>query len=138
MRIWIVIGALNAFVAVALGAFAAHGLRGSVPEADLAIFQTGAHYHIVHALALVAVGLLAGHVASWRTTAAGVLFFAGSILFSGSLYYLGISGSRALVMVTPLGGLAFLLGWLMVALAALGLRPAGARRDQAAASSSSP
>ena len=125
MRTWIVIGALNAFVAVALGAFAAHGLRGSVPEADLAIFQTGAHYHIVHSLALVAVGLLAAHRASWRITAAGGLFFAGSILFSGSLYYLGITGSRALVMVTPVGGLAFLLGWLMVALAALGLRPGG-------------
>lgn len=127
MRIWIVIGALNAFVAVALGAFATHGLRGSVPEADLAIFNTGAHYHIVHALALVAVGLLAAHASSWRTNAAGVLFFVGSILFSGSLYYLGITGSRALVMVTPLGGLAFLLGWLMVALAALGLQPIATR-----------
>ncbi len=84
-----------------------------------ASFQTGAHYHIVHALALVAVGLLAAHGSSWRTNAAGVLFFAGSILFSGSLYYLGITGSRALVMVTPVGGLASLLGWLMVALSRL-------------------
>lgn len=127
MRTWIVIGALNAFVAVAMGAFATHGLRGSVPDADLAIFTTGAQYHIVHSLALVAVGLLAGHAASWRTTAAGVLFFAGTVLFSGSLYFLGMTGSRAMVMVTPMGGLAFLLGWLMVALAALGMRPAMAR-----------
>lgn len=124
MRTWIVIGALNGFVAVALGAFAAHGLRGSVPDADLAIFQTGAHYHLVHAVALVVVGLVGLHAKGWPAKAAGVLFFVGIVLFSGSLYVLGITGSRALVMITPVGGVAFLAGWLVLAWAGLRLKPA--------------
>lgn len=123
MRIWIVVGALNGFVAVALGAFGAHGLRGSVPEADLAVFNTGAHYHLVHAVALVAVGLLAAHARSWTVNAAGSLFVAGIVLFSGTLYFLGITGSRALVLLTPVGGVAFLAGWLMLAAAGLRAKP---------------
>jgi len=119
MRLWIVAGALNGFLAVAFGAFAAHGLRGRVPDADLAIFQTGAHYHLVHAVALVAVGLAAAHLKHRGVSAAGWLFLAGIVLFSGSLYVPGFTGSRALVMLTPVGGTAFLAGWLALAWAAI-------------------
>lgn len=124
MRTWIVIGALNGFLAVGLGAFAAHGLRGRVPEADLTIFQTGAHYHLVHAVAMVVVGLAALHLRHRGVSAAGWLFLVGILLFSGSLYSLGFTGSRALVMLTPVGGTAFLAGWLALAWAALRARPA--------------
>ncbi|MEW5420332.1 DUF423 domain-containing protein [Amorphus sp. 3PC139-8] len=123
MRIWLIIGALNGFLAVALGAFAAHGLRGSVPEADLTIFNTGAHYHLVHAVALVVVALVGLNAKGWPAKAAGILFLIGIVLFSGSLYFLGITGSRALVMITPVGGVAFLLGWLSLAMAGLRLKP---------------
>ncbi len=114
---WLFVGAVNGFLAVAAGAFAAHGLEGRIDAAALAIFQTAAHYHLIHGLAIVVAGLAAAarpraHTAAW-------LFLAGIVLFSGSLYILALTGSRALVLVTPLGGLAFLAGWAVLALAAL-------------------
>ena len=117
MQVWFVLAALNGFLAVALGAFGAHGLAAR-PAADLAAFRTGADYHMYHALALFAVGWLAANMPSGAVTLAGSAFLAGMLLFSGSLYFLGITGSRALVMITPVGGLAFLLGWLALAYAA--------------------
>lgn len=121
MKLFAVLGALNAFLAVALGAFAAHGLAARVPSEDLAIFETGARYHMYHALALFAVAWVISEGAGSLAQAAGWAFLAGMLLFSGSLYVLGITGSRALVMVTPVGGMAFLLGWALLAVAAFRL-----------------
>ena len=122
MKLWLILGAVNGFLSVALGAFAAHRLAGKVGEKELAAFETGARYHMYHALALLAVAWLAQHASTSLTQAAGWAFVAGMILFSGSLYYLGLTGSRALVLVTPVGGLAFLAGWALLAAAAAGLK----------------
>lgn len=117
---WLLIAAINGFLSVALGAFAAHGLQGRVSPADLAAFQTGAHYHMTHALALLAIAWLSAQQPKQRLIhAAGWGFLLGIGLFCGSLYILGFSGSRALVWLTPLGGLAFLSGWAALAGAAL-------------------
>ncbi|MDE1173477.1 MAG: DUF423 domain-containing protein [Parvibaculaceae bacterium] len=123
MRFWLFIAAANGFLAVALGAFAAHGLSGKVPDTDLAIFETGARYHMYHALALVIVAWLTSQTSSGLAQSAGWAFLLGIVLFSGSLYFLGITGSRALVLATPLGGVAFLAGWALIALSALRLPP---------------
>lgn len=120
MRLVVFLGALSGALAVALGAFAAHGLSGTIPASDLAGFETGARYHLVHALAMVAAGLLAAHGGGRAAVAGGLAFLLGTVLFSGSLYVLGLTGSRALVLVTPVGGVAFILGWILVAVAALG------------------
>ncbi len=111
---WIRIGALSAFFAVAFGAFGAHGLRDIAAPNDLAAFETGARYHLFHALALVMLGLMAP--GRGRDFAA-IGFLAGTVLFSGSLYVLGITGSRALVLLTPIGGVCFMAGWLILAFA---------------------
>ena len=106
------LGAVAAGVAVGLGAFGAHGLEGKVGAAELAAFLTGARYQMYHALTLIAVAWLAGKGFAVRLVAfTGWAFVAGTVLFSGSLYILGITGSRALVVLTPLGGLGFLAGW---------------------------
>jgi uncharacterized membrane protein YgdD (TMEM256/DUF423 family) len=119
---WLVLGALNAFLAVAAGAFGAHGLRARLSAELLTIFETGARYHMYHALGLMAVGLL-GHLRpSGLLTAAGWAMCAGILLFSGSLYALALSGVRALGAITPLGGLGFLVGWVLVAAAAWRMR----------------
>lgn len=123
MKLWLTIGALSGFVSVALGAFAAHGLQSRVGPTELAVFETGARYQMYHALALLAVGWVAAQGGGAFTSIAGWAFVAGTILFSGSLYYLGLTGSRALVLITPMGGVAFLIGWLSLALAAWSLRP---------------
>lgn len=122
MKIWLVAGAISGFLSVALGAFAAHGLQSRVGPAEIAVFETGARYQMYHALALLAVAWVAMQGSGTFATVAGWAFIIGTILFSGTLYYLGLTGSRALVMVTPVGGLAFLLGWAALAAAALSLR----------------
>src|ERR1700704_706783 len=114
-RLFFGLGALSAGLAVALGAFAAHGLRSRVSAEALATFETGARYHMYHALALLAVAWACARWPSAWASAAGWLFVAGTVLFSGSLYLLAVSGVRALGAVTPLGGLAFILGWLALA-----------------------
>src|SRR5262245_12562203 len=114
-RVFITLGALSGFVAVAAGAFGAHALRERLTANALDTFQTGAHYQIYHALALVGVGILLGRFSvdgSTWLTASGWLFVAGTILFSGSLYLLAMTDVRWLGAITPLGGVAFLLGWL--------------------------
>ncbi|WP_339831740.1 DUF423 domain-containing protein [uncultured Parvibaculum sp.] len=125
MRLWLTIGALSGLVSVALGAFAAHGLQARVGAAELAAFETGARYHMFHALALLAVAWVAAQGGGTFAQAAGWAFFVGTILFSGSLYYLGLTGSRALVLVTPIGGIAFLAGWLALAFSAWTLKNGG-------------
>lgn len=118
MKLWLLLGAVNGFLAVGFGAFGAHGLKARASAADLAAFETGAQYHMYHALALLAVAWASSQAPSPLTTTAGWAFTAGILLFSGSLYFLGLTGSRALVLVTPMGGTAFLIGWLCLALAA--------------------
>lgn len=114
-RVFFVLGSLSALSAVALGAFAAHGLRGRLAPEMLSGFEVGARYHMYHALALLAVGWAATRWPGGAVHAAGWLFCAGIVLFSGSLYLLALTGQRWLGAVTPLGGIAFLVGWLLLA-----------------------
>ena len=114
----VAVGAIFAFIAIALGAFAAHGLAERLPEAQLTIFRTGAQYQIYQALALVLLGLWCNQQQTQATGVAGC-WIAGIFLFSGSLYALALSGIRVLGAITPLGGLLFLGGWLGFAFRAL-------------------
>lgn len=123
-RLWLLLAALGGFTGVALGAFAAHGLKYRLSPEYLAVFQTGTHYQLIHALALFGVGLLALHRPGRWVNLAGGLFTAGILLFSGSLYLLTLSGVRGLGMITPFGGVAFLLGWLCLGLVAWRLKSA--------------
>ena len=118
MKLWLLLGAVNGFLAVGFGAFGAHGLKARASAVDLTAFETGAQYHMSHALALLAVAWVASNAPSSLATTAGWAFTVGILLFSGSLYYLGITGSRALVLVTPIGGTAFMIGWFCLAIAA--------------------
>jgi len=118
-RLWIATGAASSFVSVAAGAFGAHVLRARLETDLLAVFETGARYQMYHALALIAVGLLCARSPSTAGTVAGVGFGAGTVLFSGSLYLLALTGTRWLGAVTPVGGVAFLVGWVALAVAAL-------------------
>ncbi|HSC58242.1 MAG TPA: DUF423 domain-containing protein [Gemmatimonadales bacterium] len=117
-RTFAALGALSAGLAVAAGAFGAHALKGHLSAEDLAVFETGARYQMYHALALLAVAWAASRWPGPSVTAAGWLFVAGTILFSGSLYALALSGVRWLGAITPLGGVAFLAGWACLALGA--------------------
>lgn len=114
-RLFFALGSASAFLAVALGAFASHVLRGLLDADRLATFETGARYHFFHALALLAVAWAVDRWPGRATAAAGWLFVAGTLLFSGSLYLLALSGQGWLGAITPFGGLAFLLGWLLLA-----------------------
>jgi uncharacterized membrane protein YgdD (TMEM256/DUF423 family) len=118
-RTFLLIGALSGAVGVALGAFGAHGLRGRLPPDMLGVFETGVRYHMYHTLALLLVAVMADRVEGRLLTAAGWSFTAGIVLFSGSLYALATTGVTALGAVTPIGGLAFLLGWACLAVATL-------------------
>ncbi len=119
LRVFLALAALAGFSGVALGAFAAHGLKGRLSTEYLAVFQTGVQYQLIHALALFGVALLADRLPGRLVTAAGSLFVVGILLFSGSLYLLTLSGLGKLGMITPLGGVCFLAGWLCLGLAAL-------------------
>jgi uncharacterized membrane protein YgdD (TMEM256/DUF423 family) len=114
-RTFLALGAVLAGVGVAAGAFAAHALAGLVPPERIATFETAARYQVYHALALLAVGLLAERSAPRALRTAGWLFVAGTALFSGSLYLLVLTDTPALGAVTPLGGVAFLSGWALLA-----------------------
>lgn len=112
------LGALFAFVAVGAGAFGAHGLKTRLDANMLAVFETAVRYQMYHALALLAVAWAHTRWPGTLVTASGMLFVAGIIVFSGSLYLLSLSGIRWLGAITPLGGLAMLAGWLCLAWAA--------------------
>ena len=117
-RIFFGRGSILAGIAVGLGAFGAHGLRGILSPEDLVTFETGVRYQMYHALALLGV---AWAVTQWETVLlewTGWLFVLGILVFSGSLYILVLTGQRWLGAVTPLGGLAFILGWILLASAA--------------------
>lgn len=116
---WFAIGAWLGAIGVALGAFGAHGLKTRVSAEMVAVWETGARYHLVHALALLATGWACERWPSTFTSAAGWLFLAGIVLFSGSLYALTLSGARGLGAITPLGGVCFIAGWASLALGAM-------------------
>ena len=118
-RLWIGLGALYGFLAVALGAFGAHALKARLSADMLAVWRTGVEYHFYHALALLMLGLVARQMPSPAINAGGVCFAAGVLLFSGSLYALALSGIRVLGAITPLGGLLFLAGWALLGYAVL-------------------
>ncbi|WP_300724667.1 DUF423 domain-containing protein [Pseudomonas sp.] len=118
LRVFLMLTAFFGFTGVALGAFAAHGLKGRLSEQYLAIFHTGVTYQLVHTLALLGVALLATHLPGRLMTWAGVCFALGIVLFSGSLYLLTLTGISKLGIITPFGGLAFLAGWFCLGLAA--------------------
>ena len=105
------LGAINGFLAVAFGAFAAHALRNLLSSGLLEVFQTGVEYQGVHALALLAVGILGRDNRDKALNLAGWAFATGIVLFSGSLYLLALTDIRWMGAITPLGGTAFLLGW---------------------------
>jgi uncharacterized membrane protein YgdD (TMEM256/DUF423 family) len=116
-RQFLVIGAVSAFIAVAAGAFGAHALRGAVSPDRLEVWETAARYQMYHALGLLLVGYLmtTGQKAAGSTGLTGWLFVVGTVLFSGSLYALTLPGVTVLGAITPLGGVAFLAGWGMLA-----------------------
>lgn len=118
VRGFLLLAAFFGFTGVGLGAFAAHGLKERLSAEYLAIFHTGVLYQLIHALALLAVALLAVQIPGRLMTCAGVAFALGIVLFSGSLYLLTLTGVTKLGIITPFGGLAFLIGWLMLGLAA--------------------
>ncbi|MCB0115842.1 MAG: DUF423 domain-containing protein [Caldilineaceae bacterium] len=120
MSFFIAIGALLGGVAVALGAFGAHALKSRLAPAKLTSFETGVRYQFYHALALLFVGLLyTAAPGNALLGVAGWLFVAGVLFFSGSIYWLAFDGPRWLGPVTPLGGLCFIVAWVLLAVAAL-------------------
>lgn len=118
LRGFLMLAAFFGFTGVALGAFAAHGLKNRLTTEYLAIFHTGVTYQLVHTLALLGVALLATQIPGRLITWAGASFAIGILLFSGSLYLLTLTGASKLGIVTPFGGLAFLVGWFCLGLAA--------------------
>jgi uncharacterized membrane protein YgdD (TMEM256/DUF423 family) len=114
-RLFVIIGALSGLAAVAAGAFGAHTLRGRLPSDVLSAFETGARYQMYHALALIAVAWAATHWSAPALHLAGWCFVFGTVVFSGSLYALAFAESRWMGAITPVGGLALLLGWLAFA-----------------------
>jgi uncharacterized membrane protein YgdD (TMEM256/DUF423 family) len=118
-RLFFALGAVSAFVGVAAGAFGAHALKTRLTPELLATFEIGVRYQMYHALALLLAGWAAARWPGAATSAAGWLFVVGTLVFSGSLYLLTLTGARWLGAVTPLGGLALLAGWLCLAWAAL-------------------
>ena len=117
-RLFFRLGALFALAAVAAGAFGAHALRDRLTPERLAVFETGARYQMYHALGMIAVAWALTRWPGQLPVWAGWLFVAGTVLFSGSLYLLALTGIRGWGAITPLGGLAFLSGWLCLALSA--------------------
>lgn len=122
MSNWFVTGALAAGIGVVLGAFGAHGLKARVTPDLLAIFETGVRYQFYHVIGLLAAAWALQLGAQGAARAAGWLFVAGTAIFSGSLYVLALSGQRWLGAVTPIGGAAFIAGWLLLARAFWQLR----------------
>jgi uncharacterized membrane protein YgdD (TMEM256/DUF423 family) len=118
-RTFVALGAISALLAVAAGAFGAHALRTRLVPDMQAVFETAARYHMYHALALLAAAWAFTRWPGGPVIAAGWLFVAGTVLFSGSLYLLALTGQRWLGAITPLGGLAFIAGWAALAWAAL-------------------
>jgi uncharacterized membrane protein YgdD (TMEM256/DUF423 family) len=118
-RLFFALGAASALLSVAAGAFGAHALRTRLSPGLLEVFETGARYQMYHALGLLAAAWAATRWPSPWPVRAGWLFVAGTLLFSGSLYLLALTGIRWLGAITPVGGVAFLAGWVCLVMAAL-------------------
>ncbi|CEI80702.1 membrane protein [Oceanobacillus oncorhynchi subsp. incaldanensis] len=122
MKLFLIIGAILGFLAVAFGAFGAHGLEGRLSERALTNWGKAVDYQMFHTVAIVAVALLLGKFeGSSLFASSGWLFLTGIILFSGSLYIYALTGVKALAMITPIGGLAFLAGWVLLGIGAMKL-----------------
>jgi len=116
VKIWIVTGVVLAGLAVGLGAFGAHGLKSRLSPDLLMTFETAVKYHFFHALGLIIVGILGFHFNADVLYVPAWLFVSGIVLFSGSLYWMSISGQTWVGIITPFGGVAFILGWLLLGL----------------------
>ena len=112
--LWIIIGSTLAALAVAIGAFGAHGLKSRVSADDLIIFETGVRYQMYHSLALILLGLIGVNFQSNVVQLPAILFLVGIIIFSGTLYLIPLTGLRWLGAITPIGGTALILGWIML------------------------
>jgi len=120
MKLFIIIGAVNAFLAVALGAFGAHGLEGRVEPKYLEIWKTGVTYQMFHAIGILIVGVLLGNLpATSLLSWSGWLMLIGVVLFSGSLYVMTLTKISILGAITPLGGVSFLVAWVLLIIAAV-------------------
>jgi uncharacterized membrane protein YgdD (TMEM256/DUF423 family) len=116
-RKWMMLGAVLTMLSVAIGAFGAHMLKEKIGTDAIAVYETGVQYHMIHAIGLLIIGLTAGHLGpSTKLKWAARLLFIGIIIFSGSLYVLSISGIKILGAITPIGGVAFIVGWLLLAI----------------------
>lgn len=120
IKLFLSLGSINALLAVMLGAFGAHGLKDRLTAEMIEIFQTGVQYHFYHALGLLVVGVLAYHLpeSAWLRWS-GWLMLGGIVIFSGSLYLLSITGIRWLGAITPIGGTAFIVAWILLTVAVL-------------------
>jgi len=114
VKVWLLSAAISGFLSVALGAFGAHSLKNVLDEYGKSIYEKAVIYQMFHTLALLAVGLLQHHSKESSFSIAGWGFLIGILLFSGTLYLLAISGIKWLGMITPLGGVAFLVGWIFL------------------------
>lgn len=121
MQALLVIGSIIMFLAVAVGAFGAHAVKAKLPADLMKIYETGVQYHLVHGIGILLIGMLGynEHIAQGLAAAAGWCLVGGIVLFSGSLYALSLSGIRKLGAITPLGGLLFLAGWVLLLVAVL-------------------
>ena len=119
-RTFLMIGSVLGFLGVVFGAFGAHALRSRLSPEMLAVFETGVRYQMYHAFAVLIVAAAIGHIGEARLLEmAGWFFFAGVLLFSGSLYALALTGTGILGIITPIGGLLFLVGWVCLGLFAI-------------------
>ncbi|HDH5017608.1 TPA: DUF423 domain-containing protein [Staphylococcus aureus] len=116
MKLFIILGALNAMMAVGTGAFGAHGLQGKISDHYLSVWEKATTYQMYHGLALLIIGVISG-TTSINVNWAGWLIFAGIIFFSGSLYILVLTQIKVLGATTPIGGVLFIIGWIMLIIA---------------------
>ncbi|GAB2542249.1 DUF423 domain-containing protein [Gracilibacillus alcaliphilus] len=119
MKLFLLLGILNGFLAVALGAFGAHGLEGKLSEKMLATWEKAVQYQMFHTVALLVTGLAMQKITSGSMVSAGWFFFAGILLFSGSLYIYSTTQIKTFAMITPIGGVAFLIGWVLLGYAVI-------------------
>jgi uncharacterized membrane protein YgdD (TMEM256/DUF423 family) len=118
-KLFLTLGSISGGLAVMIGAFGAHGLKDKLTEKMLANYMTGVEYHFYHTFALLAVGLLAMHFQPRLLSASGWSFTIGILIFSGSLYVMAMTGITRLGAITPIGGLLFIAGWVLLAAAVL-------------------
>jgi uncharacterized membrane protein YgdD (TMEM256/DUF423 family) len=118
-KLFLMVGSISMAVAVALGAFGAHGLKNKLSAELLQVYKTGVEYHFYHALGLLLIGLLSRQMQSGLITIAGWSMIVGTVLFSFSLYLLAVTGIKWLGAITPLGGTAFILAWVLLAFGVL-------------------